>query len=240
MSMARSLSPWSRAKIVQRWLRGRTQGMILSGRRTVVGRVVRFKFGPIAEDPGFDPEGDGWVRLREPRPGHLLLIAVPLGIVMAAAVAFVWSLIVHIDVPSTSFVITVSLPGLLTASAALLGFMFVHETLHALPAMIAGSPREVVVGFWPRHLAAYVVYTGALAREAQLISGVTPFVALTLVPFGVALMAPSTASWMAGLSVLNTLGSAADLIMLLLLVRQVPRGAVVRSQGFATWWRPTA
>jgi len=39
------------------------------------------------------------------------------------------------------------------------------------------------------------------------------------------------------LSVVNTLGSAADLIMLLLLVRQVPPGAIIRNQGFATWWR---
>jgi hypothetical protein len=100
--------------------------------------------------------------------------------------------------------------------------------------MVAGSSDGVVVGFWPRYLAPYVAFAGALSREARLVSGATPFVLLTLLPFVVALVLPAATSWMAVLSAHNALGSAADLIMLGLLGRQVPRGAVVRNQRLAT------
>jgi hypothetical protein len=129
---------------------------------------VRFRLSPVPEDPEFDPEGDGWVRLREPRPGHLLLMAVPLGVLTAGAVVFAWDLIVRFEVPGGSLSLAVSLPDLLAAAAALVGFIFLHEILHALPAMVAGSTDGVVVGFWPRYLAPYVAVAGALSREAQL------------------------------------------------------------------------
>lgn len=198
---------------------------------------MRFHVGPIPEDPHFNPEGDGWVRLREPRPGHLFLAAVPLGMLLAVALVFVWSLIVRFEAPADSFSVTVSLPSLLTGAAALGGFVLLHETLHALPALVAGSSDAVIVGFWPRHLAPYMAYTGALTREVQLVSGATPFILLTLLPIVVAVVLPAVVWWMIALSVLNVLGSAADLIMLLLLIRQVPPGAVIQNQGFATWWR---
>ncbi len=156
---------------------------------------------------------------------------------MAGVLVFVWSLIVRFEAPADSFELTISLPGLLAAATAVVGFILLHEALHALPAMIAGASSGVVVGFWPRHLVPYVAYTGSLSREAQLVSGASPFVVLTLLPFVVSLAIPAVAWWMVGLSVLNVLGSAADLIMLWLLMRQVPRGAVIRNQGFTTWWR---
>ena len=157
---------------------------------------------------------------------------------MAGVLALVWSLIIPSGASSDSISVTISVAGLLVAVAALTGFIALHEILHALPAMIAGSSDDVVVGFWPRYLTPYMAYTGVLSRQAQLISGVTPFVALTLLPFVVALALPAAAWWMVGLSVLNALGSAADLIMLVILMYQVPRTAVIRSQGIATWWRP--
>jgi len=157
---------------------------------------------------------------------------------LAGALLFVWSLIVHFETPADSFSITFSVPGLLTASLALGGFILVHEALHALPAMVAGSSDSVIVGFWPRAFAPYMAYTGTLTREAQLVSGATPFLLLTLLPILVAVALPAVAWWMVVLSVLNILGSAADLIMLGLIMRQVPRGAIIRNQGFATWWQP--
>lgn len=199
---------------------------------------MRFHLGPVPEDPEFDPEVDGWIRLREPRPGVLLRVAIPLGMLMAASLLFVWSLIVPFGGLSGSFSLTITLPGLLVATGALIGFVLVHEALHAVPAMLVGSLDGIVVGFWPRHLAPYVAYTGALSREAQLVSGVMPLVLLTGLPLALGIAIPAAVWWMVGLSVVNVLGSAADLIMLGLIAHQVPRGATIRNQGFATWWRP--
>jgi hypothetical protein len=198
---------------------------------------LRFHLGPVPEDPDFDPEAEGWVRLGEPRPSALLLAAIPLGIVMGGLAALVWSPLVPLEVPRAAFSLTISLPGLLAGLAALAGFIALHESLHALPTLVAGSPDAVTVGFWPRHLAPYVSYAGALSRETQLLSGVAPFVLLTVLPVAVAIVAPASAQLMRALSVLNALGSGADLIMLGLIMRQVPRRAAVRNQGFSTWWR---
>ncbi len=200
---------------------------------------MRIRIGPAPEDPDFDPERDGWTRLREPRPSVLLAVAIPLGILLGGLAALAWSPIVPIEAPGADLSLSVSVPGLLGVLAALVGFMALHEALHALPVLLGGSREDITVGFWPRHLAPYVSYVGELSRRTQLLSGVTPFVLLTLVPVVVALVAPDTARWMRGLSVLNCLGSSADVILLALIARQVPKNAVTRSQGFATWWRAT-
>lgn len=198
---------------------------------------MKFHVGPIPEDPTFSPEAEGWTRLREPRAAMLMAVAIPLGVLMAGVVAWVWSAIVHYSRPTGALTFTITLPGLLAAAALLLGFMALHELLHAIPVMIAGSPDAVVVGFWPRYLAPYAAYTGALSRETQMLCGSLPLLLLTVLPFGVALAVPNATLWMAGMSIMNALGSSADLIMLVLLVRQVPRGALVRNNGNETWWR---
>lgn len=95
---------------------------------------------------------------------------------------------------------------------------------------------NLVIGFWPRHLAPYIAFAGPLPRGTQLLSGILPFPVLTVLPFLVALTVPATAWWMAGLSILNVMGSGADVVRVVLLARQVPAGALVRNQGYATWW----
>lgn len=201
---------------------------------------MRFHVGPIPEDPSFSPEAEGWELLREPPTAHLMLMAIPLGVLLAVLVALGWSLLVPLDMPGGAFAVTITLPGLAISLVAVAVFVLAHEALHAVPALWAGSHSAVVVGFWPRYLAPYVAYLGALPRAAQLWCGVAPLLALTVLPVLVALAAPPAALWMAGISVLNTLGSAADLVMLALIVRQVPQGAMVRNQGHATWWRAAA
>ena len=201
---------------------------------------MRFHVGAIPEEPAFDPRSDGWHALREPRAGVLMLIAVPLGMLLAVAVALAWARMLTFGPPSDAFTLTITLPGLVGGALALLAFLAIHEALHVVPALVAGSSRHVVVGFWPRYAAPYVAYTGELSREVQLVSGALPLIVLTVLPFIVAWVVPATRSWMAALSIVNTLGSGADLIMLTLMLKQVPARATIRNHGQATWWKPAA
>ena len=201
---------------------------------------MRFHVGPIPEDPNFRPESEGWIRLREPRPGLLMLVAIPLGMVLAVGLALLWSLVIEFELPADAFSVTITVPGLSGAVLALIAFMLAHELLHVVPAVLGGSSRHVVVGFWPRHAAPYVAYTGVLSRELQLLSGALPFVVLTVLPLVVALVFRATGYWMATLSVVNMLGSGADVMMVFLLARHVPRRAAIRNQGYSTWWRRTS
>jgi hypothetical protein len=198
---------------------------------------MRFCLGPIPEDATFDPVADGWTRLREPRPGLVMLVAIPLGILMAGVLALAWSAIVPLEMSGGTFSFTITLPGLLLALLSLAGLIAAHELLHAVPAMVYGTSDGVVIGFWPRYLAPYVAYLGVVPRRAQLLSGVAPLVVLTALPLVVALILPAAALPMAAVSVANVAGSAADLLMLALLWRQVPTDALVRNNGHATWWR---
>jgi hypothetical protein len=201
---------------------------------------VKFQLGPVPLDEAFDPEADGWNRLQEPRPGVLMVSAIPLGMLIALPLVWLWSLILSAPAgDGTGFEFTVTVTVLQVAGflAVLAGSIMLHEMLHALPLAVVGRSENLVLGFWPRHFAPYVAYIGALPLRAQLLSGVLPLVVLSALPLLAALVWPSIAWWLALLSVINILGSAADLIMLLLLFRQVPREAVVRNQGFSTWWR---
>lgn len=209
--------------------------------------MVRFHLGPVPEDSDFDPDANGWIRLREPAAGKLLAVSILGGVALAVPFVLAWYLLIRPEAPASGFSVTITAPALLGTIFAIAVFIFLHEALHVVPMLFADRsvdsdfPRgDIVMGFWPRNLAPYVAYLGTTSRELQLLSGAMPFLLLTLLPFAVGAVFPAIALWTAALSIVNVLGSAADLIMLAFIVRQVPRGALMRSQGFETWWRPTA
>ncbi|MGV8083813.1 MAG: DUF3267 domain-containing protein [Coriobacteriia bacterium] len=204
---------------------------------------MRFKLGPVPEDEDFDPEADGWTLVREPRTGVLMLLAVPLGVVIAGLLMLLWVSILPVRMPTASsegFSIDVNLWQLLGFAVAVVGFVLLHEVLHVIPAVVAGGSKDVVIGFWPKYFAPYVAFTGTLSRNVQLLSGVMPFLALTVVPIPLAMLFPQAAWWLVALSVVNALGSGADVIMVALLARQVPSASIVRNHGPATYWRAVA
>jgi len=200
---------------------------------------MRFHVGPPPVTESFDPAEQGWTRLREPRPGLLLCVAVPLGLLMGAGLSFAWAFVLRrwpAQLPD-GFSVTIGLGQLATAAVALFAFLAAHEALHALPALLGGQRDGLVVGFSPRHVAPYVVVNAALPREVQLLCGVLPFLVLSVMPFLIAVAVPRAGVWLAVLSVLNAVASGADLIALTLLLAQVPHGASVRNDGPTTWWR---
>lgn len=51
---------------------------------------MRLRFGPVPDDPGFAPEDGGWVRLKEPSFGRMMLMALPLSFVLVAGITLAW------------------------------------------------------------------------------------------------------------------------------------------------------
>lgn len=205
---------------------------------------MRFRLGPIPEDERFDPVAEGWTPLKEPSAGTLLSVAVPTGMIMAALVAWMWSLIWPVSdfgLGAEGFSLTVTLPGLLGGTLLVMAFVWLHELLHAVPLMLTGSWDDIVFGFWPRRLVPYVATLGAAPRNVQLTSGVLPLVVMTLAPLLVAAVLSLYSPWLLLLSASNAAASGADLIALMLYVRQIPASAAVRNQGYSTWWKdPTS
>lgn len=204
---------------------------------------MRFHLGEMPEDDTFDPASEGWIHLREPATGRLMLAAVPLGVAMAAAAVATWSLIAPVSEWNrawSSFSFTITLPALLGWIGLLLGFVLLHELLHAVPVAMTGSWDELVLGFWPRHLAPYFATTGPVPRNVQLASGALPLVTLTVLPIVVGAALSARSAWLIALSALNAAASGADLIVLFLYARQIPSTALVRNKGDSTWWKEPA
>ena len=201
---------------------------------------MRFHLGEIPEDDTFNPEKEGWIRLREPSAGMLMFAAVPLGIAMAAAVVSIWYFIMNaspLGEAGNGFSFTITLPILLVCIVILIGFGLLHELLHAVPILLTRSWDDLLIGFWPRHLSAYFATFAPVSRNLQLASGALPLFALTLLPMLLAVGFSSNSPWLVVLSSLNAAASGADLIILVLYAQRIPNNAVVRNQGYSTWWK---
>src|SRR5260221_4358176 len=107
---------------------------------------MRSRLGPIAEDPGFAPEREGWVRLREPGPLAIQVIALPVAFAALAAGVGLLSLVVP-GGPGGVLKTVFGLPAwawlvvLATAIPA-------HEAIHAALHPDGGLSAQTVIGLW--------------------------------------------------------------------------------------------
>lgn len=124
-----------------------------------------------------------------------------------------------------------------------------HELLHAVWHPGFGLSERTTLVIWPRKLSFGVYFEGCLSRERWLLMRAAPFVFLTLIPTGLLAYGNSIAPESAGvlswpvynsLSVLllvNALGSGGDLVAMLLVLRQVPRGGELCFRSGRAYWR---
>jgi hypothetical protein len=197
---------------------------------------LKLHLGGVPLDPDFDPASPEWDRLREPSASVMLAFALPLSVLLAIAFGSAWLVMLHPPIPD-SLSLELSLGPLLLAVAGLALLMLAHEGLHSLALLGAGA-GSTVIGFWPSHFVFYVHRFGEVSRARSVLVGLAPLLVLSVVPFAVAPFVPGIGPWLAIISVVNAAGASADLIGLTLVLLGTPRGAVLRNQGYATWWRP--
>jgi hypothetical protein len=201
---------------------------------------MRLRFGPVPDDPGFAPEDGGWVRLKEPSFGRMLLLALPLSVVLVTGIWMAWGAVARLRGIEGEFGGAVTLATALSYLVAFVVLLLVHELLHAAALPAAGLSATTTLGFWPKMLTPYVSYEGELSRNRHILVGVTPFVVLSIVPIVVGLYLSVVPPWAVAVGVVNALGASGDLIGVALLVLQAPSSARVRSRGQETWWRRPA
>ncbi len=188
---------------------------------------MRFVWGPIPEDPEFQPLADGWNSLREPEPIRMQFLAIPFMIVTVAVVA-----------AAIAFGTPMSLRGV--GDWFLLAFLVVipiHELLHALTQPQFGLTRRTYLGVWPAKLVFYAHYEGELTRERFLFILAVPTIVLTVVPLTACVLFGWNAPFLAAVASANGVSAAGDLFGLFLISTQIPRGALVRNQGWRSYWR---
>jgi hypothetical protein len=199
---------------------------------------MRLRLGPVPDDPGFVPEDGGWVRLREPSFGRMMLMALPLSVLLAAGVSLAWGAVARVRGIEGEFGGAVTPAAALLVLVAFVALLVVHESLHAAALPAAGLSAATTLGFWPKTLTPYVSYTGELPRNRHILVGVTPFLVLSVAPIVVGLCFAVVPPWAVALGMANAFGASGDLIGSGLVALQVPSAALVRSKGRETWWRP--
>jgi hypothetical protein len=126
---------------------------------------------------------------------------------------------------------------LLSLPAVLLVHKLLHKLLHMRVHPGAGPRRDSMHG---RHAGAgmlLALYLGETSRGRLGAMLVTPRVAITMPPWALCLVSAQFSGDWAALSLLDGLASIGDVMGVWLLLRGAPAGAIVRNQGWQTWWR---
>jgi hypothetical protein len=190
---------------------------------------MRFIRGAIPEAADFAPHTGGWRPLREPSPWLAQLLSLPLGLAIVLAVMFAWLSIAEFSAPNGW--------SLLVSILLLLLLIPVHEAIHIALHPGHGTCASTIVGFWPKKLLFYAHYDDELARNRFIAILVAPFLVLTVAPVMVCVILAVTPFSLVSLTVVNGCASCMDLFGVLLVLAQIPSGAIVRNKGWRTYWR---
>jgi hypothetical protein len=183
---------------------------------------MKFHFGAIPTLPL-----PGWRKVRGPGPLLAQCYSLPIGLLAGGLVLALWLWRVPFYEMTRS-------PIWLFVVALILMFP-AHELLHV--AAHPGWGRRSVMGVSPSELICYAIYAGELSRARFVVTSAAPFIGLTLGPLLWTLITGHASMLAMYVSVVNGFGSSMDLFGLLLLWREIPRGAVIRDIGWHTFWR---
>lgn len=198
---------------------------------------MRLHFGPLTT-PDFNPADEGWTPLKEPSPWVLNWVALPTGIVTAVVIALAWGEVKFHFVANSAW--GVFAPLVYVAGAFFVGFptlIATHELLHAVGYPKFGLTPATVIGLWPSKLIFYAAHLDAVGRNRLLLVYALPLVVLSILPTIVCRTLGTTPIVCVLVSTANALFAGGDVFCFFLILLQVPSAAVVRNQGYATWWR---
>jgi hypothetical protein len=186
---------------------------------------MRFILNNFPDDPDFQPNED-WTPLVESSNLWVIqLQAVPFMIVNVLAVVLCMRLIgIRFELNLTLMLIS------------FLVFMPVHEFIHALFFPEGLRSKNVFFGFTFKGFALFAAYLGEMKRNAFIKVLLAPLVIITLLGF-LYLTIFGRNELIEHIIVFNALGACVDCLGVYLIVRQVPKGTVVRNKMIRTYWR---
>ena len=200
---------------------------------------MRFHVGQPPATPDFTPKEDGWTPLKEPSPLVLNLVATPIGILAAILIAWGWGQSgVHFEFGSSVFGSWTPVIHLV----AIFGIGFpaliaVHELIHTLGYEKFGLTHSTMIAFWPSKLLFLAITFDALRRDRLLLVYILPLLVLSIMPLIACRIIGAHSTVLMLASTANGLCCGGDIFCFFLILLQVPRHALVRNQGWATWWK---
>ncbi|WP_284141550.1 MULTISPECIES: DUF3267 domain-containing protein [unclassified Virgibacillus] len=182
---------------------------------------------------------NGWNPLKEPKSvGRAILLSIPLMIFNAfitVGVIEIFSSIslkeFGIDPTSDSLSISINLVGIVS----LFLLIVIHELLHLvfIPNFI--ESKKTFIGF--TLFGGYVLTEEVMSRSRYLLITISPFVIISIfLPILFSLLGILTPAFKI-IILVNAMASSVDILNLILLFVQVPKGAKLISNGSKTYWK---
>ena len=195
---------------------------------------MKFRLGPLPEAPDFTPD-ESWILLREPSLLGFQLRAIPIAVVTTVALAVLWFLLTPVKhvIGTLTFPLPISM-----FIVYLLGVILIHELIHAFVHPKIGISENTVIGLWPSRMFIYTIYVGELTRNRCVAILIMPFTVISVVPLIFATITQSTSFWVAYVSILNGLLACGDILAAIMTGRYFPNGAIIRTKGWLTYWKP--
>src|SRR5689334_4108461 len=100
-----------------------------------------------------------------------------------------------------------------------------------------GFSPSTMIAFWPSKLLFLAICFDALRRNRLLLVYMLPLLVISILPLIVCRSLGMNSGILMLASIANALFAGGDIFCFLLILAQVPANAMVRNQGWATWWK---
>lgn len=182
---------------------------------------------------------NGWVPMKEPKTLiSAILLSVPLMVVnsvISIGVINIFSTISLRDfgLTSDSISITINL-GIIFGLVLLL---ILHELLHLLFIPNFIKSEKTFVGF--TLFGGFVITEEEVSKLRYIFITIAPFMIISIIlPLILSVLGLLTTT-LKFLIIINAMASSVDMLNLLLIIKQVPKNATLKSNGTETYWKNT-
>lgn len=187
-------------------------------------RIIKEKF---PEEKDFIPEEEGFLPIKEPSQDKMLKIISILAFILMLISLGIYVLIYGFSEKMLIIVCIISF------------FLIVpHELVHAIffPGSIFSD--KVVIGSYIKGGVFYAHYSGEMPKRKFLIVLLAPFTIFTVIPIIICLFAPHIEILIL-LAIINGVSSIGDLIGAFILLKNAPKGSIIRNKGYKTYYKIT-
>ncbi|MFS0783442.1 DUF3267 domain-containing protein [Bacillus sp. 1P06AnD] len=181
---------------------------------------------------------NNWIPMKEPKN---LTSAILLSIPLMIASAFISIGIINIfssislsdfGIKSDAITITINLSIILW----LFLLLVIHELIHLILIPNFVKSEKTYVGF--TLFGGFVITEEEISKSRYIIITIAPFVIISIIlPLVLSSLGLLTTTTLKFLIILNAMASSVDLLNLLLIIKQVPKNAILKSNGPNTYWK---
>jgi hypothetical protein len=188
---------------------------------------MQFVLGPFVHAHRCALDGT-WRQVRETDGGLTQVLLLPISLGAGIAVLVLWLL-------CAPFTISALDAPVLVAGFAIL--VPLHEFMHAVSYPSSSGTGSLAITVWPSRLLFCAGYDGEVSRARYIGVQAAPLLAVSLGPIALCAVLGIESAHLALISLLNALASGGDLLAIILVLAQVPEGAVIRQLAWRTVWR---